>query len=267
MKKSNNVAKKPTSVVVEGLKSVLDYKISEDTRKILTGSSELSESDASGLVTLFESAVRATVLKSSKEISKVYRSAFKRQLAESQAKTVKNVSAYLETVVDEWLKENAVPLARSIADKRNALIVKGIQESMTRNYVPTRGSSADVLKAVVKKAVGFRKTALEESKHRKMLEMKLKGMKCEQIFGSLSEGLAKSEIEKFMQLVEGLNVSNVAEFRKRATEIRKLAFQNKPMTEKKVAPPASKTVVKESKGSVLGKYLDPIQEAARILGN
>lgn len=268
--------------LVESLKKTMTYKLDEETKQLLFANSEIKEEDSSRLQTLFESAVNAKVKETTKAVSGVYKKAFGKQLAEARGRLTKKISAYLEDIVEEWYDKNQVKLKRSFVDKRNAQIVESIQRAYGANFVKLPERNGDILRAVVHKATAQKKRLVESNDRANRLQNKINGMKCERSFARASFGLADTEVEKLLKLVEHIDISNPKKFGVKVREIRESVFPSKVQTKAKVgkkvmtesklfAVPTRKTKsLTESKGtpetSQKLEAIDPIKAASRVLG-
>lgn len=280
---TKKVSKTKPSSLVESLKNSMTYTLDEETRKLLFANSEITEEEGNRVATLFESAVNAKVKETTAAVSNVYKRAFGRRLNEHKAFITEKVSGYLESVVNEWYEKNKVKVGNSFVAKRNAAIVEQIQQSFGANFAKLPERHGDVLKAVVRKAVATKSALITEQKAHRALRTRYNGQICEQKFARLAAGLADTDVEKFLKLVEHLDINKPKEFGRKAREIRESVFQSKKkpsnkaskksVVESKNLNDASKKVLSEGRNSPektekpeAKVAYDPIAAASRILG-
>lgn len=238
------------------------YTMDQEAIDALGSIGELTESDTNNLRTLFEAAVNSKVKNLTEEISGKYETRLNELVEEVKEKVVDQVSDYLEVVVDEWAESNEIQITESIQNEKNAQLVEEIVKVLQSGYITVPDERKDLLKELSEEVKSLRDKLESEENQNVSLQLNIKGMKCKNVFNDLSEGLAETEKEKFMSLVEDLEINDVEIFEEKAKVIRGSFFKSTPEPSKEVKE--ENTPAAKPNGT--GQSYDRIKAASRILG-
>lgn len=266
---NKNKSKDTIEISLKSMKIDSTYKIDSETKEALiqTAGAEITEAAANKMVTIFESAVNAKVKQMMPAVVKLHENAMIKKFGAVRKELQENISNYLGYVVEEWFDTNKQSVAESLRAERDSTLVNKIAQVMEKHWVsmPKRKSIVEGMAKNVKKLEEqVEKTVASEMK----LKNKINGLRCEKIFNRLAEGLAQTDAEKFMTLVESFSISDVKEFESKASLVKKTYFGKKKVSETKESVDASRKDATGAFGKTQkqdGGKRDVIAEAANLL--
>jgi HAMP domain-containing protein len=244
---------------------VAPYQIDEESKAVLVGSGEITEERAGELVTVFEAAVNLKFKELTEELKGKYEAKLTEEVGAVRQELTEQISSYLQTVVvEEWFNKNEVALAANAKAENDAKLVESIVHLLKEGFVEVPAERKDLVESLGTELENMKTELGEAANTIKALTDQINGSKCDATFKSASAGLAESDVERFMSLVEDLAIDDPEVFEEKVLTIKKNFFDKKstkaePAKEVKegaeVAPAAP---VKDTK--------DPIKGALRVLG-
>lgn len=198
--------------------------VAESDIQTVTESTDLSEDSAEALATIVESKVNSTVSEISEKVESHYRDQAETMLEEKSQELVGHISGFLETALNEWFEEKLETIDESLKAEINSDLVEGLVGLLKESYFEIPADRKDLVESL--------SSDLEDSEEEvnrleglvEKLELAAKGKQCEDIVTGLSEGLADTQAEKFVSLIEDFDIDNVETFEKKAKIIRESLF-------------------------------------------
>ena len=214
---SKKVAKESIDQVVDSL------DVSDDVNALVDGE-ELSEEFKSKAATIFESAVKTKVRA---ELEKIQEQ--NDQLIEEMAESTINdmtekVDDYLNYVVEQWMEENQLAIARGLKGELAEDFISGLKNLFEDHYIDVPDEKYDILEANLTKI-----EELEEKLNKQMDEniqlRKQKGeLVKESMISDVADGMTDTETEKFQSLVEDVEFSDEESYKEKLQTIRESYF-------------------------------------------
>jgi uncharacterized protein YbcI len=225
----------------------VEKELKEELRKIL--GAELTESDGDKVSVLFESAVNAKLNKLLPAVAKQFNTQVAARVVEIKEELTDNISDYLSYVVEQWFDENKQAITTGLKAARDNTLIEELQKVFATHLVSVPNKGENLVESLEKKLKKAERQLSESQDNNIALKNRVAGLKCERVFEDLSEGLAATEAEKFMTLVEDLEVNDPKDFETKAKIIRDAHFPKaKTLAESKVdAKAAAGKVLTESK--------------------
>ena len=114
----------------------LTVDVQEDVDALLSGSgTELSEEFKEKAKTVFEAAVKAKVAEQLDAIKESAEADFLAKLEEARGELSEKVDGYLNYVVEEWVKENALAVERGLKAEIAEEFMAGLKNLFVENYI------------------------------------------------------------------------------------------------------------------------------------
>lgn len=207
------------SVAVDNVAKV----VAEDLKEVF-GNAGLSEDFQNRAQVIFEAAVGAKVTSRNLELQEEYDAKVANLEEEITTKVSKeqeaNIDKYLSYIAEQWAEENRVAIDSGIAAELSESFMKGIAKLLEDHWVSIPAEKVDALTAVTEELeesngkVNKLTTDLIESAN------ELTKYKRKEIVTALSEGLTIVERDRFVTLVESVGVSDLEDFKKKATVLK-----------------------------------------------
>ena len=208
------------STLEERLSSV---DVSEDV-SALTEGEELSEEFKDKAATIFEAAVKS---KLRSEVARI-ESAKTQEVAEEveavKAELTEKVDAYMNYVVEEWMKENEIAIERGLKGEIAEDFISGLKALFEEHYIDVPDEKYDILEAQSEKIDELESKINEQIE--KSAELKKQNDKLirESVFAEVSKDLADTEVEKFKSLAEEVEFSGEESFTEKLNQLKESYF-------------------------------------------
>jgi hypothetical protein len=229
--------------------------IQEAITEIFGDDKTLSEDFKTKAYTLFESAVNARVAGERATMSEELAEAFDEQLSETVEGLIENLDQYITYVAEEWKKDNEVAIESTLRTEMSEDFIVGLKDLFDAHYVDVPDEKVDVSNALAEKL------AEAESKMNQIIEDNIQLLTQneelikDRMINDMSEGLVKTQAEKFRSLVEGFELDET--------------FEDKMLVVKEkhfgVKPPKSTGVITEDVDEPLNEEnvsrIDPVMQS------
>jgi hypothetical protein len=254
-------SKKGKSMKKEEVELTVDVK--EDVDALLSGSdAELSEEFKEKAKTVFEAAVKAKVSEQLVAIKESAEAEFEAKLEEVRGELAEKVDGYLNYVVEEWVKENALAVERGLKTEIAEEFMAGLKNLFVENYIDVPEEKADLLDDLAS-AKDELETKLNEE-FEKSVEMKkeLDAFKAEKALSEACAGLTTTQAEKMQGLAEGVEFETIDQYREKLETIKESYFPKVRATgaEKEESIEAPKTQDLSESMSVYARTLSSMKK-------
>merc|ERR1712164_223668 len=147
----------------------------------------------------------------------------------SKAKTdlVEKVDAYMNYVVNEWMKENELAIEKGIKGEIAEDFINGLKKLFEDHYIDVPDEKYDVLEDQASKIEDLEKKLNEEIEKNVDMNKDNGELKKEEIIAKSSEDLTDVEAEKFNKLAEEVEYSNEEDFTNKVKTIKESYFGKK----------------------------------------
>ena len=189
----------------------LDMK--EDV-KALTEGEDLTEEFKAKAATIFESAVKAKLVEEIEKLEGEYETKVAEKVEETKSEIVEKVDAYLNYVVEEWMKENELAIEKGLRAEITEDFIGGLKTLFESHYINVPSEKYDVIEnqaAEIEKLKEENNKTIEKNVE---LNQKVGEFTREGIINDVSSDLAETETEKLKGLAEGIEYKDADSFRK-----------------------------------------------------
>lgn len=211
------------SVKKEEVELTVDVK--EDVEALLSGSdAELSEDFKAKATTVFEAAVKAKVAEQLDAIKESVEADYQAKLEEARSELAEKVDGYLNYVVEEWVKENALAVERGLKAEIAEDFMAGLKNLFVENYIDVPEEKADLLDELATKVEGLEAKLNEEFETNVEMKKELDAFKAKEVLGEACQGLTATQVEKFQGLAEGVEFETIDQYREKLETIKESYF-------------------------------------------
>lgn len=208
-----------------------EHKIdmSEDVSALLNGET-LSEEFRLKAATIFESAVLSRVKQEVSNMEIEFESKLAEQVESITEGLVEKIDGYLDYVVEQWMAQNEIALENGVKTDIMESFITGMKGLFQEHYIDVPEEKYDVI-GEMEAQIDALSAKLDEQVERNV-EMKksLQESARKEIVKNASEGLANTDQEKFLSLVEELSFEDEETFEVKVQTIRENYFTVKSTT-------------------------------------
>ena len=224
---SHEDEKKMKSEKSEDDQKAKDVDVKEHIDALTSGESDLSEEFKQKAATIFEAAITSKVKAISEEMQADYNKKFDEEVSKAKTDLVEKVDAYMNYVVNEWMKENELAIEKGIKGEIAEDFINGLKKLFEDHYIDVPDEKYDVLEDQASKIEELEKKLNEEIGKNVELNKKANMLERTDILADVASDLADTSKEKFAKLTEEVEYSDAESFRKKCETIKESYFGSK----------------------------------------
>ena len=224
---------------------VKDMDMKEDVNA-LTDGEDLSEEFKAKAATIFESAVKAKLVEEIEKLESEYETKVEERVEETKSEIIEKVDAYLNYVVEEWMKENELAIEKGLRAEITEDFIGGLKDLFESHYINVPQEKYDVIENQAAEIEKLKEEVNKTIEKNVELNQKIGEFAREDIINDVSSDLAITEVEKLKGLAENIEYTDAASFRKSVETLKESYF---PKT--KASDTESNEVAENNAGSDL----------------
>jgi hypothetical protein len=188
---------------------------------------ELSEDFMNRASTVFEAVVSAKVTEMKEEIEELATEALHEAMDEYRAELAEQIDGYITYMAQHWMEENKLAVVEELRTEVAEDFMQGLKNLFLENYVAIPEDKTDVFEELQQEVADLREAVNEKIAEAVELSHEITELKKVQILMDVTEGMAETEVEKFLSLAENLSFENEGMFTQKVTAIKESYFPRK----------------------------------------
>lgn len=205
----------------------LDVK--EDIDAMFDGQ-DLSEEFKDTASTLFEAAISARLVVETARLEEEYAALVAEEITTFTEDLTSKMDTYLDYVVESWMAANEVAIESTLRNELMEEFIDGLKDLFAEHYIDVPQSKVDVLEALADKVNALEVKLDETITENAELKVAILEERRKEVFEELSSGLALSQQEKYLDLVEGIEFNGDLEVYEKKLKIIKENYFKKDKT-------------------------------------
>ena len=202
---------------------VKDMDMKEDVAA-LTDGEELSEEFKAKAATIFESAVKAKLVEEIEKLEGEYETKVAEKVEETKEEIVEKVDAYLNYVVESWMKDNELAIEKGLKSEITEDFIGGMKKLFETHYIDLPDSKFDVVEDQAAEIVKLKEEMNKTLETNVELNQKIGEFARDEIINDVSSDLAETEKEKLKGLAESIEYVDAADYRGKVETIKNSYF-------------------------------------------
>jgi len=255
--------------VVEQEEAAEEQEVVEDYSEdmIALFGEDLTEEIKEKAATIFEAAVQSRVDRAVTAETSRLEEEYAQKVETFTEETNARVDEYLDYVVQEWMEQNEVAIEEALTTELTTEFIEGLKNLFAEHYIDIPEDKLDVLGELTDKVEELEAKLNEQVDANIEMKKDLGKFAKTEIFVEMSEGLARTQVEKFAELAEGIDFSDEESYRRKLNLIRENYFAAKAKKSDIVEELAEEAEdieqpVQQNYGEV-GRYVQAISRTAK----
>lgn len=216
--------------------------VKEDVEEMLAGF-ELTEESREEITTLFEAVVTARVILENAKLEEQFEAKLEEAVEAISEDLTDQIDNYLTYVVEHFIKENEVAIESSLRNELVGEFITGMKTLFKEHYIEVPEAKVDVIEALSDKVTELEGKFNEQLEENVQLREALVEVEREKLVDTYLEGLALSQADKFLKLVEGVDFDgDLDSYSKKLSIIKENYFS----ADKKKVPAGSTNIEEET---------------------
>jgi len=191
---------------------VKDMDMKEDVAA-LTDGEDLSEEFKQKASTIFEAAVKAKLVEEIEKLEGEYETKVAEKVEETKSEIVEKVDAYLNYVVEEWMKENELAIEKGLRAEITEDFIGGLKSLFESHYINVPQEKYDVIEAQTAEIEKLKEEVNQTIEKNVELNQAIGQHVRQDIINDVSSDLAETETEKLKGLAESIEYKDAESFR------------------------------------------------------
>ena len=204
-----------------------DVDVKEHIDALTSGENDLSEEFKAKAATIFEAAIKSKVKEIAEEMEADYNKKFEDETSKTKSELVEKVDAYLNYVVQEWMKENELAVEKGIKGEIAEDFINGLKKLFEDHYIDVPDEKYDVLEDQASKIEDLENKLNEQIAKNVELNKEKSLSEKSSILADVASDLADTSKEKFAKLTEEVEFTNAEDFKNKVMTIKESYFGNK----------------------------------------
>jgi len=180
----------------------------------LTEGEELTSEFKQKAATVFEAAVKAKLVEEIENLEGEYETKVNEKVSEVKEEIVDKVDAYLNYVVEEWMKENELAIEKGLRNEITEDFIGGLKSLFESHYINVPQEKYDVIESQAAEIEKLKEEVNQSMEKNIELNQKIAESTREEIINDVSSNLAATEVDKLKGLAESIEYKDADSFRK-----------------------------------------------------
>ena len=191
---------------------VKDMDMKEDVAALTEGE-ELSEEFKAKAATIFEASIKAKLVEEIENLESEYEAKVNEKVEETKSEIVEKVDAYLNYVVEEWMKENELAIEKGLRAEITEDFIGGLKSLFESHYINVPQEKYDVIEAQTAEIEKLKEEVNQTIEKNVELNQAIGQHVRTDIINDVSSDLAETESEKLKGLAESIEYKDAESFR------------------------------------------------------
>ena len=191
---------------------VKDMDMKEDVNALTEGE-DLSEEFKAKAATIFEAAVKAKLVEEIEKLEGEYETKVAEKVEETKSEIVEKVDAYLNYVVEEWMKENELAIEKGLRAEITEDFIGGLKSLFESHYINVPQEKYDVIESQAAEIEKLKEEVNQTIEKNVELNQAIGNHVRQDIINDVSSDLAETESEKLKGLAESIEYKDAESFR------------------------------------------------------
>ena len=209
-----------------------DIDLSSDVKALVSADADLSDEFKAKAATIFETAVRTRIKEQEAKLKSRYEEKLSKESETIKGAMADKVDAYLNYVVEEWMKENELAVERGIRTEIAEDFITGLKTLFKEHYIDVPEEKYNVLDDLTNEKDKLEDKLNEKIKENVELNKQVGEFTREKLIGEVGSDLADTELEKFHSMAANVEYDNAEKFKEKLETVKESYF---PKTKQETA--------------------------------
>jgi len=209
-----------------------DIDLSSDVKALVSADADLSDEFKEKAATIFETAVKTRIKEQEAKLKIQYDEKLSKESETIKVAMADKVDAYLNYVVEEWMKENELAVERGIRTEIAEDFITGLKTLFKEHYIDVPEEKYNVLDDLTNEKDKLEDKLNEKIKENVELNKQVGEFTREKLIGEVGSDLADTELEKFHSMAANVEYDNAEKFKEKLETVKESYF---PKTKQETA--------------------------------
>ena len=209
--------------VVKAKMEAADFE--EDLDILISEEATLSDGFKEKAGTIFEAVLTSKLTQEVDRLESEYASNLEEEVKELNDDLVEKVNAYLDYVVENWMKENELAVSNGLRTEIAEEFMTSLQQVFKEHYIEVPEGKVDLVDELNEQVNELEETLNKTTEDNIELHSKVSEYRKQEIVREQSSGLADTEAEKLSELVNDIEFEDADTFETKVKTVRESYFK------------------------------------------
>ena len=197
----------------------------EDLDILISEEATLSDGFKEKAGTIFEAVLTSKLTQEVDRLESEYASNLEEEVKELNDDLVEKVNAYLDYVVENWMKENELAVSNGLRTEIAEEFMTSLQQVFKEHYIEVPEGKVDLVDELNEQVNELEETLNKTTEDNIELHSKVSEYRKQEIVREQSSGLADTEAEKLSELVNDIEFEDADTFETKVKTVRESYFK------------------------------------------
>ena len=197
----------------------------EDLDILIAEEATLSDGFKEKAGTIFEAVLTSKLTQEVDRLESEYASNLEEEVKEINDDLVEKVNAYLDYVVENWMKENELAVSNGLRTEIAEEFMTSLQQVFKEHYIEVPEGKVDLVDELNEQVNELEETLNKTTEDNVKLHSEVSDYRKQEIVREQSSGLAETEAEKLASLVEDIEYDNRENFEVKVKTVKESYFK------------------------------------------
>jgi hypothetical protein len=205
----------------------VEADFSEDLDALINQEATLSEDFKSNAGVIFEAALKSQVKQNVARLESSYEEKLEESTQELREDLVNKVDSYLNHVVETWMEENQLAIETGLRTEISESFMNDLRDLFEASYIDVPESKEDLVDGLAEQVEDLEERLNGSTGKLLKVSEELETLKRTAIVAEVAEGLADTQAEKLLSLVEDVDYEDEESFKAKVVTIKESYFDKK----------------------------------------
>jgi hypothetical protein len=239
----------------EEMEESFDHSV--ELTQLVDDEATLSEEFKAKTAIIFETALKTKLKSEIDRLEENYKDELAEEVSGFKSELVEKVDSYLNYVVDTYMTENKLEVSNGLRTEIAEEFMTKLKQVFVESYIDVPDSKIDLVDDMAAQVSELEETVNGQIEQMMEMHNKISDFERNDIIREHSEGLAKSEIEKFNSLVENIEFESIESFSAKLQTVKESYFPQDKVIAEEVDTQVG--VVVESTSTNMDQYIQKLR--------
>jgi len=236
----------------------VDFK--DDLNALVNEEATLSDEFKAKAETIFEAAIKSKLAEEIDRLEEKYNEELEAEITSTKDDLVEKVDSYLNYVVEQWMEDNKVAVQSGLRTEIAEKFMNNLKDLFTESYIEVPESKVDLVDELAETVEELEEQLNSTTAKTIAMSEELEGLKREKIVREASTGLAETQVEKLLKLVEDIDFEDEDTFVKKVETVKESYFTKKSTEATDLVEEDEDGAYAPAVSSTMDQYLQAIQK-------
>lgn len=241
----------------------VDDFVSDELGALVDSEATLSEEFKEKTAVIFEAALASKLAEEVERIESAYEEKLAEDTAAQSEELVEKVDSYLNYVVENWMAENEIAIQSGLRAEIAENFMEGLKGLFVESYIEVPESKVDLVDDLADQVEELEEALNTTTEDAIELSEAVELLQRELVVSEAVTDLADTQVEKFEELVEGVDFEDVEQFASKVEIIKESFFAKSVEVTEEVVEEDEAVALSEETSPSMDRYVTAIRKTTQ----